>query len=93
MIKHLNIKIHGLVQGVYFRVSAKEEAEKINILGFAENKPDGSVYIEAEGEEKDLDQFINWCKDGPSSAKVEKIEVTPGELKDFTEFGRDFADY
>lgn len=86
MKKHLNIKILGRVQGVFFRVSAKEQAEKLNIKGFARNESDGTVYIEAEGEEKDLEKFVNWCKDGPPSAKVEKIEVTKGKLKNFTEY-------
>ena len=93
MLKHLNIKIHGQVQGVFFRVSAKEEAEKLGITGFVKNAPDGSVYIEAEGEKENLDKFIKWCKNGPEHAEVEKIEVTEAHLKNFSEFKRDFADY
>lgn len=86
MLKHINIKIYGLVQGIFFRVSAKEQAEKLNINGFAQNESDGTVYIEAKGEKENLDKFINWCKNGPELAKVEKIEVTSGDLKNFTEF-------
>ncbi len=91
--KHINIKISGFVQGVFFRVSAKEIVEKLNIKGFAKNLPDGTVYIEAEGDNKNLDKFLSWCKDGPQGAKVEKIEVKTGAVKNFTEFSRDFADY
>lgn len=93
MLKHLNIKIFGLVQGVFFRVSAKEQADKLNLKGFARNESDGTVYIEAEGEKENLDKFIEWCKIGPTLANVEKIEVTKGDLKNFTGFDRDFADY
>lgn len=75
MKKHLNIYIFGKVQGIFFRATASEEAEKLGIKILAENKPDGSVYIEAEGEEEKLDEFIKWCHTGPSLAKVEKVEV------------------
>lgn len=90
MIKHLNIKIYGSVQGVFFRANAKEQADKLGITGLAQNLPDGSVYIEAEGEEKNLDKFINWCSKGPSMAKVEKVVVNEGSPKGFTDFSVSF---
>lgn len=86
MEKHFNIQIYGLVQGVFFRATAKEQADKLGITGFAENQPDGSVYIEAEGEENELNQFIKWCNKGPSMAQVEKIIVTEDKLKNFKKF-------
>lgn len=86
MAKHLNIKVYGLVQGIFYRATAKKEAEKLGIFGFARNEPDGSVYIEAEGEEKDLNQFIKWCKTGPSLSRVDKVEITEELVKDFSEF-------
>ena len=92
-MKHLNIKIHGQVQGVFFRVSAKQKAEELNISGFARNEKGGTVYIEAEGEKENLDKFVEWCKDGPEAAEVDKIEVTESPLKNFSDFKRDFADY
>lgn len=75
MVKAMRIKIFGRVQGVFFRHSAKQLANKLNIKGFAKNKSDGSVLIEAVGEEKHLKTFINWCKKGLELAYVEKIEV------------------
>lgn len=86
MKKHLNIKIYGLVQGIFFRATAKEQANKLGITGFAKNMSDGSVYIEAEGEEKTLDKFINWCHQGPPLAQVEKVEISLSPLKNFKEF-------
>lgn len=86
MIKHINIKVSGLVQGVFFRASAKEQAESLGISGFAQNLSDGSVYIEAEGVDKSLDKFVNWCHQGPQLAKVEKVETAEGLLKNFTAF-------
>lgn len=86
MKKHFNIKVYGLVQGVFFRSTAKEQADKLKISGFAENKPDGSVYIEAEGEKQNLDRFVKWCNTGPSMSQVEKVIMTEGKLKEFSGF-------
>lgn len=86
MKQHLNIRIYGLVQGVFFRTTAKEQADKLQIAGFAENKPDGSVYIEAEGEEDNLNKLIKWCNKGPSMAQVEKVIITEDKLQEFSGF-------
>lgn len=85
-MRHFNIKVYGKVQGIFFRITAREEAEKLNITGFARNEEDGSVYIEAEGEKENLDKFISWCRKGPPLAKVEKVEVTETPLKNFSDF-------
>ncbi len=85
-MKHLNIKIYGLVQGIFFRATAKEQADKLNITGFAKNMPDGSVCIEAEGEENNLDKFVKWCHLGPSMARVEKVTTTSDKLNNFSRF-------
>lgn len=88
MLKHYNIQITGRVQGVFFRVSAKEKAEKLQIKGFIKNENDGSVYIEAEGEERDFNNFFEWLeiKGGPLFAKIHKIKIKEGEIKNFNEF-------
>lgn len=85
-MKHFNIKIYGLVQGVFFRAEAKEQADKLNITGFAKNLPYGSVYIEAEGEKKDLGQFLKWCYKGPNMAQVEKVIISEDKTKNFMQF-------
>lgn len=86
MIKHFNIKIYGMVQGVFFRAGAQEEADKLGITGFAKNMPDGLVYIEAEGEKEKLDEFMTWCHTGPAMADVEKVEVSQDKVKNFSGF-------
>lgn len=75
MRKRVILKIYGTVQGVFFRDSAKKKAQELNLSGFARNELDGTVSIVAEGEEKDLSEFIEWCKGGPDHAKVEKVET------------------
>lgn len=86
MIKHLNIRISGQVQGVSFRYYAAGEAKKLGINGFVRNEPAGSVYIEAEGDQVTLDQFVKWCQDGPEHAQVEKVDVQTGDLKKYPDF-------
>ncbi len=82
----VNIKIFGEVQGVFFRRFARLKAMEIGITGFVKNEPDGAVYMEAEGGEKALGQFLEWCRHGPESAKVEKVESFPGNVKGFSDF-------
>lgn len=85
-MKHINIKVYGLVQGIFFRATAKEQADKLSITGFAENKPDGSVYLEAEGEKEKLNKFVKWCYKGPLAAKVEKVIISERNIKNFSQF-------
>lgn len=77
------IQIHGFVQGVGFRWNASREARIRGITGYVKNMPDGSVYIEAEGYRQQLNDFVEWCRDGPgyvdsvtadSSAPVNYLE-------------------
>lgn len=84
--KHFNIRVKGKVQGVFFRVSAVTEAVKLGLKGFARNESDGSVYIEAEGDENSLNHFLKWCAVGPSSAVVESVSEEEGNLKNYSEF-------
>jgi acylphosphatase len=83
---HVNITLTGKVQGVTFRETTKYVADQSGIRGFVRNEKDGSVYIEAEAEQWELDSFIEWCNEGPDRAKVEHCEVAAGELKNFTDF-------
>ncbi len=73
-MKIIKIKVFGDVQGVNFRHEAKQEADELGLKGFVMNQPDGSIYIEAEGEEEDLELILRWCYTGPDIAKVFKAE-------------------
>jgi len=64
------IRVSGKVQGVFFRASTQETAQRLGVSGIVRNEPDGSVYVEAEGDESSLNQFIAWCRHGPPRAKV-----------------------
>lgn len=86
MKKHVNVTVLGRVQGVAFRYRALEKAQDMGITGFARNMNDGSVYLEIEGEEEDLEQFLKWCQEGPTLAEVEKVEVSESNLKNYPDF-------
>lgn len=75
-MKAAAIKIFGRVQGVGFRYYTEREARKLGIAGFVQNKPDGSVYVEAEGDEAAMELFLKWCRTGPPWAKVREIVVS-----------------
>lgn len=81
-----SIRITGKVQGVFFRVSTKEKADELGINGFVRNEPDGSVYIEAEGESDVMQEFLSWCKRGPKNAEVISVINTPIEAKSYKSF-------
>jgi acylphosphatase len=86
MVLHRNISVKGKVQGVFFRAYTKKKAEELGLNGFVKNVKDGSVYIEAEGEENILIEFINWCYKGSPGSKVESVESAKSELVYFTSF-------
>jgi len=86
MKKHINLTIRGKVHGVGFRFSCMEAAYKYQVKGFVKNKSDGSVYIEAEGNQELLDEFKEWCKKGPVWARVVDFEESDGEIKNYSTF-------
>lgn len=85
-MRHLNIRIFGQVQGVFFRDSVRRKAQELGIMGFARNETDGSVYIEAEGSQEPLEKLVNWCWEGPELAKVDKVEIEEGDSANFQDF-------
>jgi acylphosphatase len=83
---HLNIKVHGKVQGVYFRDSTKMVADQLGVKGWIRNESDGSIYIEAEGDDWILDNFLDWCEEGPERAEVQLVEKAESEMQNFQNF-------
>lgn len=85
-MKHLNIRVEGTVQGVWFRDSCRKEANKLDIKGFARNEPDGTVYIEAEGTEENVSALAEWCHVGSERSTVTSVKQWEGELQHFDDF-------
>lgn len=87
MKKRVSIFVNGLVQGVFFRASARREANRLGLFGMARNLPDGGVRIDAEGEEGSLVQLADWCRRGPRGARVEGVQIEwAGDLVGWSEF-------
>ncbi len=86
MKKHLKLKVSGRVQGVWYRASTERKAKELGICGFVQNEPDGSVYIECEGTQAQLNTLIDWCKGGPPLANVTDIKIENGEVIGFDSF-------
>ncbi|WAC41415.1 acylphosphatase [Pedobacter sp. SL55] len=85
-MKHINIKVIGKVQGVFFRASTKAVADQMGVKGKVKNEKDGSVIIEAEASNVILDMFVEWCHKGPEKAIVEQVVVEESELQHYTNF-------
>jgi len=75
MIRRADIRVIGIVQGVYFRNTAKRKADELGLSGVVRNMPDGSVHIVCEGDEKDVAHLIEWCKLGPPGARVDRVDT------------------
>lgn len=85
-MKHLFIRVEGIVQGVGFRWSVRARANQLGVTGFVQNEADDSVTIEAEADEATLDLFRAWCEHGPPAAKVDRLTVTPGKVRGYAGF-------
>jgi acylphosphatase len=75
-IKHYHIFVNGLVQGVGYRASTFDQAEKRHLSGWVKNLSDGRVEISVQGEEDQVQSFIDWCNEGPRFAEVAGLEIT-----------------
>jgi acylphosphatase len=82
-----HVFINGRVQGVFFRSEARYEARKHGVTGWVRNLPDDRVEAVFEGEEENVRKLLEFCRRGPSGAKVTgtdvKWESYSGEFGDF----------
>ncbi len=82
-----HVIVHGLVQGVWFRASTREEALRIGVTGWVRNLSDGSVEAVFEGEKKKVEEIVGWCHRGPSGAEVSGVDITWGKYRgEFSQF-------
>lgn len=85
-MKCIHIYVNGRVQHIGFRFFSMQKAYQYGVRGYIQNRKDGSLYIEAEGEEDQLNAFLEWCKKGPMGSKVEEVTTEEGEIKNYTSF-------
>ena len=85
-MKTIRLTIKGKVQGVFFRATAKDIADELGIRGWVKNLPDRNVEIKATATEEILQKFIDWCKQGPSKARVDEVIVEELSADEFNGF-------
>ncbi len=82
----IHVLIKGRVQGVFYRASAKEKSEALQLSGWVKNTPQGDVEAIAAGNEEALNKFVEWCRKGPVAAHVTSVTVRTIEVQPFTGF-------
>jgi acylphosphatase len=75
MPRRIRAIVTGHVQGVAYRASTAAEARRLGLAGWVKNRSDGSVELEAEGDEAGLAALVAWCEHGPPSARVTRVKV------------------
>ena len=63
------------MQGVFFRDSTRSAASSRGVAGWVRNCSDGTVQAWFEGAEEAVESMVGWCRDGPSRADVESVDV------------------
>jgi len=85
--KKLTAEVKGAVQGVGYRYFVQNRARELQLSGFVQNLPNGSVKIVAEGKTSDLQKFLVMLKQGPRQAIVQAIDLV------WEEFSGQFSDF
>lgn len=83
---HFDIKLTGLVQGIGLRYYTRMRAQALGLYGFVQNFPDGSVYIEIEGEERVIREFLNWLERGFDYGGPREVKIENGKIKNYKSF-------
>lgn len=79
-MEEIRVELYGRVQGIGFRNNVRKFALKNGLKGFVVNKDDG-IFILAQGEKKELDEFFSWLHKGPGFAKIESFNCTKGNAE------------
>lgn len=85
-MRAIKIRIHGKVQGVWFRKYTRDKCEALKISGWVRNYLDGTVHIVAQGKGESLDELIRWCHIGSPEASVTKVETQEIEVGIYEKF-------
>lgn len=78
--------VSGLVQGVFFRATTREQAERLGVTGYAHNLPDGRVEVMACGSDDRVAALCAWLQSGPPQAQVDACDCEIVAGKPYTRF-------
>jgi protein-L-isoaspartate(D-aspartate) O-methyltransferase len=86
-VKSVDVRVAGVVQGVYYRATARREGALRGLRGWVRNESDGSVSLRLQGAPEAVDAMLDWCRVGPPAAQVSRLTVTDSSadegLRDF----------
>jgi acylphosphatase len=74
LMRRVRVRISGHVQGVFFRTSCLDRAERLGLSGWVRNVAGGGVEAIFEGPESAVAQMLTWCREGPPLARVDRFE-------------------
>ena len=80
------VVVRGNVQGVFFRDSARREAEARGVAGWITNRPDGAVEAVFEGDPDAVAALVEFCRRGPRGADVESVDESSEEPEGLSGF-------
>jgi acylphosphatase len=73
------VVVHGHVQGVFFRETARRRAQSAGVAGWIANRADGAVEGVFEGERDAVERLVDFCREGPRGARVDWVDVVAEE--------------
>ncbi len=82
-----HLLISGLVQGVWYRGSTKQQADKLRLTGWVRNCESGQVEVIVEGADTAINKLISWCRTGPPMARVTDVQI------DCDDYGGEFIGF
>ena len=80
------VVVHGHVQGVFFRDSARRKAAELGVSGWISNRSDGAVEAVFEGDPDAVAAMADWSRRGPGGADVDRVEESEESPEGLTGF-------
>ncbi len=79
--------VHGAVQGVFFRATARRRADDLGVAGWVRNCPDGTVEAVVEGDPDAVERMVRFCRVGPEGARVDGMDEHDEPVEGLEGFG------
>ena len=86
MKKSIRVYVTGIVQGVFYRIFVKQNAEKYDVKGFVRNLEDGRVELFLEGDTNNVNKIVEICKKGPKFSRIKNLEIKKESFQGFRNF-------
>jgi acylphosphatase len=67
--------VTGRVQGVGFRFTAVDQAQRLGLRGWIRNQPDGTVEVAAEGDRAAVEELVRFLHRGPRGARIDDVAL------------------